>query len=361
MNGTDTLQSLLEEYVTAFGAIGALAAIDVPGRPRVHLSAGRRSLRDEEPIAPGHLYQIGSQTKTLLAVAILLLARDGKLALDDSVVRHLELPIDERITVRHLITNTSGLGEPTDFLFGPWFDPGARLAPRDVVSMVLTQGQIFPPGERFDYCNTGWTIAAMLLDALTGEGYARFLRARIFVPLGLEDFHVAAERNLPVDRMASGYFISPRTGRLLDSAFEVTLDWTYGAGDIIGSCDGLLDFYRALLAPGNAIGISLADLTAETHKAAPRPKFALSLGTEYGFGVERRTWPGRPVWGHPGRTPGYATGTWCDPASGAAVTTLVTSVRDTTEGPELAAVRYNAPRLFTVAMLTADALGRGTA
>jgi hypothetical protein len=157
-----------------------------------------------------------------------------------------------------------------------------------------------------------------------------------------------------MDRLARGYLRIPRSPEPYDAGVT-GLDWAYGAGDAVSTHDDMLGLYRALLAEQNAIGLTLKDLTVETFRPSIRPRFALSLGAEYAYGLERRAWGGRPLWGHPGRTPGYAASTWADPANGILVCTAYTNVWDATEAPDLAALRYNGPQLFTLAVMSAYA------
>jgi D-alanyl-D-alanine carboxypeptidase len=348
------LSCALNDFVSKLGALGVWVAIDAPGKPRTHVTAGRRRIDGDDPIEPGDLYQIGSQTKMLTAITMLMLARDGMLSLNDKVVDLVDLPIDPRVTVKHLIMNTSGLGEYTSGMGWPDIDPAAVYTARELYTLARPQGQPGLPGQAFDYCNTGWVAAAMIADELAPRGWTRFVRERIFQPLNLRNSYLWAE-DVPMERLARGYLRLPRG--LFDTG-ETGLSWAYGAGDAISCHDDMIDLYRALLADKNAIGVTMKDLTAELAKPSPSPRFALSLGAEYGYGVERRFWGGRPLWGHPGRTPGYAASTWCDPDNGVVVSTAFTNVWDETESPALGALRYNGPQLFTLAIMTAYAIAR---
>jgi D-alanyl-D-alanine carboxypeptidase len=327
--------------------------IHTPGRPPTPDAAARRRIDGDQPLDGTEIYQIGSQTKMLMAIAILLLQRDGALTLDTRVKDILDLPMDRRITVRQLITNTSGLGEYTSGLSWPDIDPCTAYTPIELFTLSRSQGQPAEPGAAFDYCNTGWVVAAMIVDKLTPDGWGGFARKRIFEPLGLKDTYLWGEA-VPMDRMARGYLRLPRSSELYDTG-ETGLAWAYGAGDAVSTHDDMLGLYRALLAEQNAIGLTLKDLTVETFRPSIRPRFALSLGAEYAYGLERRAWGGRPLWGHPGRTPGYAASTWADPANGILVCTAYTNVWDATEAPDLAALRYNGPQLFTLAVMSAYA------
>jgi D-alanyl-D-alanine carboxypeptidase len=359
MPATQPLENLtasLQGYVDKLAAVGVWVGIDIPGRPRAFAVAGRRSRDGDELITGKELYQIGSQTKTLVAIAILLLQRDGALSLDDKAADLIDLDLDPRITVRHLIMNTCGLGEYTAGVFAPMMDPKVLFTPRELYGFARSSGQLLEPGAAFDYCNTGWLVAGMILDRVAPGGYAAFVRRRIFSPLGLKDSYLWGEA-VPMDRLARGYLRTPRSPEFVDTG-ELGLNWAFGAGDAMATHDDMLDLYRALLTPGNAIGLTLADLTVEVAKPSAKPLFALTLGAEYAYGLERRAWGGRPLWGHPGRTPGYSASTWVDPDNGIIVATAYTNAWDLTESAELFALRYNAPQLFTLAIMSAYALAQ---
>jgi D-alanyl-D-alanine carboxypeptidase len=345
----ERLQTMLDDYVDNFGAVGMLVGIELPGLDRVRVTAGEREIGGDK-LDPTHLFQIGSQTKTFVALAILLLCGDGVVGLDDPAVDHLALAIDRRITLRHLIMNTSGVPEFLGLVQAPMTEP---MEPAALLAPVLEKGLLFTPGEQFDYSNSGWLIAALVLDAKAPGGYAGFVRERIFKPLGMDNSYV--ETGYPDDRLANGYF-KPKDQPLLPAVRCFDMSWAYGAGDIISSCDDMLDFFRALSQLDNPLGVTFDDITAEWAKPAARPHHPASLGGAYALGLERRFWGGVEVWGHPGRTPACAASTWYAPSTGAVVTTAFMYIVDASEPSNLAEQRCNPALIFTQALTTAHAL-----
>jgi D-alanyl-D-alanine carboxypeptidase len=342
---------VIEDFVTVLGNLGAVAAIEVRGRGRRYFAAGHCDLERKEAAAASHLFQIGSQSKTVVAMTVLHLSRARLLGLDDEVRKHLDLPIDPRITIRHLLMNTCGLGETMYAMPPGRRDPRVRLTPRDLIALALPQGQLFEPGSQFDYCNTGWIIAAMIIESVCGQSYGEVIRERILQPLGLSDTHFGD--TAPVERMLRGYVASPATSGFIDTAGH--LSWAFGAGDGVSSLDNMLDLFGSLLRTDSPIGISLTDLNATTAKPSSSPYHPLSLGTEYGLGIERRAWAGAEVWGHPGSTTSYLSGTWIDPTHGVVVTTCVTRAISLPAPPEME-LRYPRAQLFAIALNTAYAL-----
>jgi D-alanyl-D-alanine carboxypeptidase len=344
-------QIVLDDFTNDLGNLAAIAAIDVHEQGRLYLTSGFADLEKTETATSGHVFQIGSQSKTALAVVMLRLQGEGRLRLDDRVIAYLDLPIDKRITLRHLVMNQSGLGEATFAMLGKRRDPRIRYAPRDLVALALPQGQLFEPGSRFDYCNTGWVIAAMIIEKVCGVPCSAVIRRMVVEPLGLGDTTFGDERR--TSKMLRGYVESDATDGLIDASD--CLSWVYGAGDGVSSLDDMLSFYGALRHLDNPLGIGLDCLTAETGRPVADPYFSLSIGTEYGLGLERRRWAGSEVWGHPGSTSSYMSATWLDVARGVTVVTCVTRAVAYPLTID-AEHRYPRAQLFAMALNTAYAL-----
>ncbi len=340
---------VVDDFVDRLGNLGALLAIDVAGIGRVTFTAGHSDLDRSRAVQPDDVFQIGSQSKTITAMVLFLMARDGLLDLDDPVHAHLDLPIDRRITVRHLLMNSSGLGE---FLLGagPRFDMRLSMAPRDLMALALPQGQIFEPGERFDYCNTGWIIAAMVIEAVAGQSYGTVCADRIVAPLGLG--HTGFGGIVPDAEVMRGYATFPTDPMPVDMTPH--LSWAFGAGDGIASAADIIAIYGSLLRKDSPLGITLEDLAGRTMKPSAKPYFPMSLGTEYGLGLERRAWAGREVWGHPGSTMSTRSATWIDAELGIGVASCVTTHVERDAPPD--DLRYPRAQLFSMALNTAYAL-----
>lgn len=248
-------ERVVEDYVTTLGNLSALAAIEVHGQGRRYFMAGHVDLERKSTASARHLFQIGSQSKTVVAMTLLLLEREGRVRLDDEVHRYLDLPIDRRITIRHLLMNTCGLGETMYAMPPARRDPRLRLAPRDLLALALPQGQLFEPGSHFDYCNTGWIIAAQIIETVCGKPYGEVIREKILQPLGLHDTFFGGA--VPTERMLRGYIASAATSGHVDTAGH--LSWAYGAGDGVSSLDDMLDLFGCLCRRDNPLAISLTE------------------------------------------------------------------------------------------------------
>jgi len=152
-----TLQSFLDEkgankYV---GTGGVTIAVILPGQDIWVGAKGFSHPDDKTLMHPDNLLRIASITKTFVATTTILLAEEGKLKLEDSIEQWLPgvVPNGENITIRHLLSHTSGLFDLTGFLFGEAAkDPNRVLDPKDLVAMATAKPPAFAPGENYAYC-----------------------------------------------------------------------------------------------------------------------------------------------------------------------------------------------------------------
>jgi len=155
---------------------------------------GMANLEYSIPNTPASIYHVASVSKQFTAFSIILLARQGKLKLDDDVRKYLPWfpDLKEKITIRHLLHHTSGIRDQWQLLA----TAGTRL------DDVITQDQIIKllsrqralnskPGEKFNYCNSGYTMMAEIVKAITGQTLRQFTDSAIFKPLGMQhtNFH----------------------------------------------------------------------------------------------------------------------------------------------------------------------------
>ncbi|GAA4523413.1 serine hydrolase domain-containing protein [Amycolatopsis samaneae] len=181
------LQTLLDEAARETAVPGAVVGILREGEETV-LTTGVTNLGSGRPVREDTLFMIGSTTKTCTAAALLALAEDGVLDLDEPVVRYLpELELADpvarkEITARHLLTHTAGFLGDRDLETG-WGDDALEAA----VGRFAELPQSFPPGEVFSYSNTGFVLAGRLAEVLAGAPFEDVVRTRLLEPLGMRD------------------------------------------------------------------------------------------------------------------------------------------------------------------------------
>lgn len=162
---------------------GASVAVLRNGESVFKKGYGLANVERSIPAAPNTKYQIGSTTKPLTAMAMMMLVEEGKISLDEKAAKYLsKLPVQYGdITVRQLLTHTSGVNR--DLRTGNTDDFTAE----EFWKRLAAAPASFKPGERWEYSNTGYIILTMLIESVTGKTYGEFLQKRIFKPLGMKD------------------------------------------------------------------------------------------------------------------------------------------------------------------------------
>lgn len=144
------------------------------------------------PITDSTVFHIGSVSKQFTAFAIYLLAKEGRLSLDDDIRQYLPELHDfgKRITIRHLLHHTSGLRDQWQLLtLSSWREDDV-ITQQDVLNMVWRQRDLnFAPGDQFLYSNTGYTLLGLIVERVAGMSLRQFTDERVFKPLGMDHTH----------------------------------------------------------------------------------------------------------------------------------------------------------------------------
>src|SRR5262245_44561822 len=168
---------------------GCAVGVSVRGTPVLAKAYGMADLEHDVPNTPDTIFEAGSVSTQFTAAAVLLLARDGKLSLDDPVRKYLpELPDYGRpLLIRHMLTHSSGLRDWGNVAsIGGWPRTSRVYTHAHVLEIVSHQRSLnFPPGDHYSYSNTGYNLAAMIVSQVSGMSFADFTRTRIFEPLGM--------------------------------------------------------------------------------------------------------------------------------------------------------------------------------
>jgi CubicO group peptidase (beta-lactamase class C family) len=162
---------------------------------------GIANLETGTPAAPETVYKTASLSKQVIAAAIMLLAQDGKVSLDDKINKYLDDPPEawSHITIRHLLTHTSGLvRDPADY--HPYEDRPITAVIKDSYSLPLA----FQPGEKFLYSNIGYYVLAQLITKTAGEPWNQFIAERLFAPAHMTSTRLARVQDI-VPHRAIGY------------------------------------------------------------------------------------------------------------------------------------------------------------
>jgi CubicO group peptidase (beta-lactamase class C family) len=294
---------------------GCSVAASRDGKTVYEAGYGSAILEADVPNTPATIMHAASVSKQFTAMAIMLLARDGKLKLDDDIRTYLpEIPdYGYRITIRHLLTHTSGLRDQWDLLAlarGRFEED--RITEADVLDIVSRQKALnFTPGTEYVYSNTGYTLAGTIVRRVSGKSLREFADERIFKPLGMTHTHFHDDFSMLVKGRAFAY--SPRDGG--QWRFSIPNFDTYGATSLYTTVGDLLKWQENFRHPV----VADAALLAEMQKSA-----VLANGdtTGYGLGIAT-TGEGRArLVGHSGADAGYRSYTGRYPELGFAVAVL---------------------------------------
>jgi len=169
---------------------------------------GEANVELRAPATDSTVYQSGSLGKQFTAALVLQLAGEGKLGLDQPVRRYLTdgPPVWDSITVRHLLTHTSGIPDYTDSAV----DLRRDYTEAELVRVAAGLTPLFPPGAHWRYSNTGYVLLGAIIRRVTGSFYGDLLRRRIFLPLGMRSARIISEADIVPNR-AAGYRLSGDT------------------------------------------------------------------------------------------------------------------------------------------------------
>jgi CubicO group peptidase (beta-lactamase class C family) len=170
---------------------------------------GFANLELHVPASDSTIYQSGSLGKQFTAAGVVTLARQGRLSLDDRIVRWLPegKGVWDSITVRHLLTHTSGITEYTDSTF----DYRKDYTEEQLVRFAAARPLDFAPGTRWSYSNTGYLLLGVLMHRVTGRFYGDVLHDILFAPIGMRTTRIITEADLVPNRAAGYQLVKGRT------------------------------------------------------------------------------------------------------------------------------------------------------
>ncbi|HEY9368516.1 serine hydrolase domain-containing protein [Streptomyces sp.] len=293
-------QQALEAQVAA-GVPGAVAQARV-GRASWTGTAGERRGNQR--------FRVGSITKTFVSTVLLQLQAEGRLDLDDPVEKHLPGVVrgnghdGRKITVRQLLNHTSGINsytEDADFVakvFGPGFFTHRydTWTPEQLVAIAMTHKPDFEPGTSWNYSNTNFVLAGMVVEKVTGRPYGKAVERRILKPLKLRATSVpGTSPAMPKPSGRAYSTLSRDPNAPVHDVTELNPSLAGAAGEMISDSNDLQTFYRALLKGRLLPPAELKEMTTTVPVSPDFPDYS------YGLGLSRQKLScGKEVWGHGG-------------------------------------------------------------
>jgi D-alanyl-D-alanine carboxypeptidase len=307
--GSDVVQRNLDSLVRDDGYPAALASVrDRRGHVR-NYTAGLGDLTTKDPVPVDGYVRIGSNTKTFTSVVVLQLVGEGKVNLDAPIETYLPGLIrgdgidGHTITVRQLLQHTTGLPNYTD-IFANGYLPYQHtyFEPRQMLDLALAQKAHFPPGTKFEYSNTNYVIAGLLIEKVTGRPLVEEITNRVINKLGLRHtyFPNVADQTIR-EPHPEGYHRDDPSKPLTDvTVQDPSFGWA--AGQMISTPSDLNRFFSAILAGKFLQPAQLKEMRTTVDASA------LGTGVRYGLGlVSTPLSCGGLSWGHGGDIPGYST------------------------------------------------------
>jgi CubicO group peptidase (beta-lactamase class C family) len=276
---------------------GCALAVIKDGRMVYKRGYGQSNLEDAVPISPSSIFHVASISKQFTAMAIVLLAQQGKLSLDDDVRKYVsEVPdFGERITIRHLIHHTSGLRDQWSLLELAGWREDDVITEGDILELVSRQKELnFKPGAEHLYCNTGYTLLAVIVKRVTGQSLREFADANIFKPLAMTSTHFHDDHSMIVKGRTSAY--QPKKAGGLKVSIPV-FD-TYGATSLFTTVEDLAKWDQNFV--DKRVGGDAAINQLQTVGVLNDGK-----KLNYAFGLSLAEYRGLKTVGHGGADAGY--------------------------------------------------------
>ncbi|MES1241463.1 MAG: serine hydrolase domain-containing protein [Acidobacteriota bacterium] len=278
------IDAFVNRHLRERGAPGLILGLADRERVLAARPYGHRDIKTGQPVESGDLFEIGSITKSFIAISLLQLREAGRLDLDRPIREYLPwLRIESSyapITVHHLLTHSSGLPNPLSWTGIPLWTSHA-------------------PGEHFHYCNLGYDILGRLLETLDGRRLREILPARIFQPLGMTSTAPVIAHDLR-SRMPVSYWPLyddrpfQRHGPLAEAPY---LAMDNAAGCVVSTAGDMALYMRMLLNRGRPV-LSEESFALFSKPAIPAPSFGEGAG--YGYGIAVQPVEGRTLLRHTG-------------------------------------------------------------
>ena len=284
-----------QDVLTHTGVPGASVAIVKDGAIAYVQAYGSARLDPDTPARPEMRYSIGSISKQFTAAAVLLLQEDGKLSLNDKLAKYLpNLTRSNEVSIRQLLSHTSGYQDywPQDYVPPFMLQP---ITAEKILDLWARKPLDFDPGTRWQYSNTNYVIAGLIIEKVSGMPLLQFLQKRVFAPLGMKSVMNIDQDKLG-DTDAAGYMryalgpprVAPKEGK----------GWLFAAGELAMPADDLARWDVSIISQKLLKPDSYREFETEV-------LLQNGLGTQYGLGIDVSTQSDRRALAHGGEVSGF--------------------------------------------------------
>ncbi|MEL6191340.1 MAG: serine hydrolase [Bacteroidota bacterium] len=272
---SELLTSIVEEYVSSMSpGIAVLATKN--GEVVYEYAQGLSDFSSGEKLNTDQVFRIGSVTKQFTAVAILKLAEEGKLQLDDPISKYVGEEVSAPdITIRQLLHHTSGLGNQQDL--AEFRMDEIKEVPEEMIPPILGSTLKFPAGSAYAYSNLGYILLGHIIEEVTGRTYENYLQDEFFFPLKMDNtgFEYISDFS---SKMAKGH--SPK-GETFKYADPINMQIPFAAGGMVSSLQDLSKWNKAVMG-GKLISQANVDQLQGSHVLANGELTGYSQGWQIG-------------------------------------------------------------------------------
>ena len=284
---------------------GASVLVIKDGETLLRKGYGMANIDAGQPSSPESIYRIGSITKQFTAIAILKLAQENKLSLQDDINRYFPEFTEKKITIEHLLQHTSGIKSYTSIpsLLTPE-KKKAGITQKELLEVLKNEAPDFEPGEYFSYNNSGYYLLGMIIEKVSGQKYKDYISEHLLEPLKMKNTFIS-DKKLP-DEVAVGYQITEEGN--LELADFVHSSLPFSAGALYSTVDDLWKWNQ---------GISSYKVVKKEWLDKAWAPLTLTSGKQesYGYGWFLDRFNGKKVIAHGGAIDGYGSAALYEPES----------------------------------------------
>ncbi len=289
------VDEIAHKVLNTTGVPSASLAVVKDGKIAYAQAYGDARLEPKMPATPEMSYSIGSISKQFTATAIMMLQQQGKLSLDDKVGRWLpDLTRANEVTLRQVLSMTSGYQDyaPQDYMIPEWEKP---ISAQQILDRWARKPLDFEPGTKWQYSNTNYVIAGLIVEKVSGEPLFTFLRQHVLTPLDMSSVWDSNAKKLP-NSDPQGYF-RYALGPLRPAPHEGP-GWMFAAGELAMTPSDLAKWdislmRESLMKPASYLAIETENLLKN------------GVGTQYGLGMRVTTAHGHRMLEHSGEVSGF--------------------------------------------------------